>query len=154
MNTEKTLRIDSSSSENTLELGERVGRKLRGGEVIELVSDLGGGKTTFTKGLAKGMGITKPVTSPSFTIDNEYKTSELKLHHLDFYRLNEAGLMKQELEEILDDDKNVVVIEWADTVADILPPDRFKIKFIPSGETSRNITFTCPRELTYLLENT
>jgi len=141
----------STSSENTIELAEEIGRKLRGGEIIELVSDLGGGKTTFVRGLAQGMGSTDSVHSPSFTISNEYTVRELTLHHFDFHRLNQPGIMRDELVELLDDPKIVIAIEWADIVEDVLPTEKLTVKINATGENERKITFDYPENLSYLV---
>src|SRR3989344_5721785 len=93
----------STSSAETENLASKIGRALKGGELIELVSDLGGGKTTFVRGLAKGMGSRDHVSSPTFTICNTYKVKSKSSHaaqelwHFDFYRLHEAGLIEHEL---------------------------------------------------------
>jgi len=124
---------------------------LKGGEVIELVSDLGGGKTTFVKGLAKGMGSEATVHSPSFTLDNQYQAGKLTLHHFDFYRLFEPGVMRDELAEILEEPGAVVVVEWGRIVQDVLPPERLVIRIRATGEHKREITFSAPPKLKYLL---
>lgn len=124
---------------------------LKGGEVIELMSDLGGGKTTFTQGLAAGMGSRELVSSPSFTLSNEYRSARLTLKHYDFYRLNDAGILRQELQDWLADTHAVVVVEWADIVRDVLPPDRVTILFKNTGINSRMLTLTCPASKQYLV---
>lgn len=122
------------------EFGERVGRVLRGGEVIELVGDVGAGKTTFVRGLAAGMGVTETVQSPSFTINRVYETGDgRRLVHYDFYRLNDAGIMANELGEAMLDDKAVVVIEWADAVANILPDERLTLTIQTNADDTRTI---------------
>ena len=123
---------------------------MRGGEVIELVSDLGGGKTTFVRGLAAGLGSSDPVHSPSFTLANQYKSSRLTLYHLDFYRLREAGIMRDELAEILADPHAAVVIEWADIVEAVLPAEHLTIRIETTSETARRFTFSYPDRLAYL----
>lgn len=123
-------------------MAERLGRQLKGGEVIELISDLGGGKTTFVKGLARGIGSDDQVTSPTFTLSNLYQGTGLQLHHFDFYRLAEPGIMRDELAEVLSDPQNVVVIEWAEIVHDILTDDRLTISITATGETSRHYDFS------------
>jgi tRNA threonylcarbamoyladenosine biosynthesis protein TsaE len=135
-----------------LKLAAKIGSKLKGGEVIELVSDLGGGKTTFVKGLAKGLGSDDEVHSPSFTLSNEYKAGQLKIYHFDFYRLQEPGIMREELAEAVADLTGVVVVEWPEIVEDVLPPARLIIKIKATGENSRLLTFTYPKNLAYLLE--
>jgi tRNA threonylcarbamoyladenosine biosynthesis protein TsaE len=153
MSTALTSETASTSLENTLELAARIGRKLRGGEVIELVSDLGGGKTAFVKGLAAGMGSTDQVSSPSFTINNIYKSGQLTLNHFDFYRLAEAGIMSEELREMVADPEAVVVVEWAGVVEDVLPAERLTITITATGENERQLKFSYPTALTYLFED-
>jgi len=152
MSTDQTSETTSTSSEHTLELGEHIGRKLRGGEVIELLSDLGGGKTTFVQGLAKGMGSEDTVHSPSFTLGNEYHAGKLTLHHFDFYRLTTAGIMTQELAEILTDPNAVIVVEWANIVEHVLPAQRLTIHLDTVSETDRKLRFEYPAELGYLVD--
>ena len=142
---------ESSSLEATLRLGEQVGQNLRGGEVIELISDLGGGKTSFVRGLAIGLRSEDTVHSPSFTISNQYKSDIFTLHHLDFYRLNETGTMKEVLTEILSEPSNIVVVEWAGIIKNVLPNERLRIRITPTSETSRTFEFAYPDELDYLL---
>jgi tRNA threonylcarbamoyladenosine biosynthesis protein TsaE len=127
-----------------LRVAERLGRNLRGGEVIELVSDLGGGKTTFVRGLAKGLGSKENVHSPSFTLANQYKSGELTLFHFDFYRLSEPGIMRQELAEVIEDPKSIVTVEWAEIVQDVLPENRLTITLQVTGENSRKLEFNFP----------
>lgn len=135
-------------------MGELVGQCLKGGEVIELVSDLGGGKTAFVRGLAKGMGSTDPVSSPTFTISKVYKAPDLELHHFDFYRLQEAGLLQHELTDLLNDPKIIVVIEWAGIVEQALPDKRLSVHFArdANDENLRILTFEADESLGYLLE--
>jgi tRNA threonylcarbamoyladenosine biosynthesis protein TsaE len=136
-----------------MQLAEQVGRRLCGGEVIELISDLGGGKTVFVKGLARGMGIDEAVSSPSFTIKNVYPGPKLKLYHYDFYRLHEAGLLKEEIAEALQDPVGVVVIEWADVVKDLLPVQHLSVTVRPTSADEREIIFKGPNSLNYLFPN-
>src|SRR5688572_5517582 len=104
MSTAKTCQIESSSYEDTYETGKRFGSRCKGGEVFVLASDLGGGKTTFTKGLAAGLGSLDKVVSPTFTVSRVYKCRDgLYLHHFDFYRLNEPGVVGHELAEVIGD---------------------------------------------------
>jgi tRNA threonylcarbamoyladenosine biosynthesis protein TsaE len=125
---------------------------LKGGEVIELASDLGGGKTTFVRGLARGAGSHDKVASPTFTISKMYVTDGYEIHHFDFYRLNDAGIVADELAEVAGDPHVVVVVEWGDVVQHVLPETRLTVRFkqTPTGE--RELTFTAPTELNYLLE--
>jgi len=144
-------KITTSGNILTEKLGLKMGLKLKGGETIELVSDLGGGKTTFVRGVAQGFGSRDKVASPSFTISRVYTSGAKQMHHFDFYRLTEAGIMKQELAEILGDPQTVVVIEWADAVKDVLPKERLTVHIKTVGENERDFTFTYPPSLGYLM---
>ncbi len=143
-----------SSVEQTIQLGENIGKNIRGGEVIELISDLGGGKTTFVSGLAKGFNSKDPVSSPSFTISNLYTSKDGKqMHHFDFYRLAEAGIVGNELKEVEGDPDYVVVIEWGDIVHDILPKDRIQIDIKNLDEEKRSFRLKISEKHKYLISN-
>lgn len=146
------LSLDSSSSIQTEAIAGSIGNKLKGGEVIELISDIGGGKTTFTRGLAKGIGSNDNVASPTFTISRIYNGKKINIYHFDFYRLSNIGLMQHELSDIIFNKDNVLVIEWAELAANVLPKDRLKISFEYDGEYSRKLLFTYPKSLSYLVE--
>ena len=122
-------------------LGEAIGRSVSGGEVLELVGDIGAGKTTLTKGIARALGINEPVQSPTFTISRVYDSPKgLRLVHYDFYRLSEAGIMGDEIREAMDDD-SVVVVEWAGAVDDDLPKDRLVVKITTISQEERLVEF-------------
>ena len=141
MTTEMTIEVNSEQETRTL--GEKIGRLLTGGEVIELVGDVGAGKTTFVKGLALGLLIDEDVQSPSFTISRVYEArDDLQLAHYDFYRLNDAGIMADELTETTQDPLTVTVIEWADIVEGVLPAGRLRISFVAPTESSRMLTLS------------
>lgn len=130
-----------SSDEEMRQLGFRVGAMLRGGEVIELVGDVGAGKTTFVKGLAAGLEIDEDIQSPSFTISRTYTARDgLQLSHYDFYRLEDPGILAAELLENMKDETVATVIEWADIASGILPHDRLTLQIIPTSETGREVT--------------
>ena len=134
-------------------LGKKIGVKLRGGEVFELIGDIGTGKTTLVKGIALGLKIDDDVQSPTFTIQRSYKArDDLVVNHYDFYRLEYAGIMAQEIEESLYDPKNILVIEWGESVKDVLPPERVIIKIDYLPETGREVTFQIPEKFAYLNE--
>ena len=123
------------------QLGEAIGRSVSGGEVLELVGDIGAGKTTLTKGIARALGINEPVQSPTFTISRVYDSPKgLRLAHYDFYRLSEAGIMGDEIREAMDDD-SVVVVEWAGAVDGDLPEDRLVVKITATSEEERLVEF-------------
>lgn len=146
------MQIESTSAASTEQLGVRLGNNLKGNEVIELISDIGGGKTTFVRGLAAGAGSTDKVSSPTFTISKVYRGSTLAIHHYDFYRLVDAGLMKHELIDVLADPTSVIVSEWSGVVDDVLPRDRLRVSIAVTDENSRQINLNCPPNLSYLLE--
>lgn len=140
------------SADQTMSLAEKVGARLRGGECIELISDVGGGKTTFVRGLARGAGSLNHVASPTFTISKVYNAPNFKIVHFDFYRLPEAGLIEHEIEEAVQDGNDVVVVEWSNIVQQVLPDQRLQVEIVTAAENSRQITFTCPAELEYLIQ--
>lgn len=152
MSTVTTWQTVSTSSAATEKLAEKLGKRLKGHEVIELISDLGGGKTTFVRGLARGLGSTDKVASPSFTLSKVYKSGELELHHFDFYRLEDAGIMKHEVMELLDDPNCIVVVEWADAVKKVLPTERLVIHIKAIDNNSRELLVEYPEALAYLVE--
>lgn len=130
----------------------RIGALLRGGEIIELRSDLGGGKTTITRGIASGAGSKDEVSSPSFTIINTYNTPRFTLQHYDFYRLSEAGIMAEELNESMADPSTVVIVEWGDIVHDLLHKKSIIIKIENFGDDERLISVTAPPQCIYVEE--
>src|SRR3989344_592345 len=147
-----TWQTRSTSSAETENLASKIGRNLKGGEVIELVSDLGGGKTTFVRGLARGVGSLDKVASPTFTIKREYRAGDLTIHHFDFYRIHEPGDLQHELAESLHKPNNAVVIEWADIIKGILPAKRLTVRIKATGESTRQFDFSAPKQLAYLIE--
>ncbi len=134
------------SPEDTLALGESVGRAARPGLVLALCGPLGAGKTLFTKGVAKGLGVPSwcYVTSPTFAIHNVYE-GRLTLHHLDLYRLERGGLEDLGMEEVLYG-SGVCVIEWPDEFLQELPSDRLTIHFLWGEGDSRLLEFEAAGE--------
>jgi len=123
------------------QFGEQLGRLLKGGEVIELVGDVGAGKTTLVRGVARGMGVDEAVQSPSFTISRLYDApDQRRLVHYDFYRLADAGIMQNELADTIATSGTAVVIEWAGTVEQVLPADRLVVTITPTGDTVRQLS--------------
>ena len=113
--------------------------------VIELIGDVGAGKTTFTRGLAEGLEAGSSVTSPSFTISKQYALKNGgRLIHYDFYRLQDPGIMSEDLKESFENPNNVTVIEWSNSVSDILPDNRTIIEFQKNDDDSRCITIKNP----------
>lgn len=118
----------TSSPEETFALGERLGRMAKPGQVYGLDGDLGTGKTVFTQGFAKGLGIEEPVSSPTFTIIQQYDDGRLPLYHFDVYRIGDAS----EMDEIGYEDcfygEGVSLVEWASLIEEILPEDVIRIR--------------------------
>mgnify|MGYP000449737465 FL=1 len=113
--------IESKCEKDTFELGKKIGREAAPGDVYTLVGDLGVGKTVFTKGVAAGLGILEPVSSPTFTIVQVYEEGRLPLYHFDVYRIGDI----EEMEEIGFEDyiygEGVSLIEWANLIEELLP---------------------------------
>ena len=133
----------SHSPAETESLGEAWGRTAQRGRVIALTGELGAGKTQLVKGLARGLGITARVHSPTFTLVNEYGGGRLRLFHLDLYRLeNEAQILSAGVEEFLQPD-GVTVIEWAEKIYDLrfLIYNLKKVQIEIAGETERKIVY-------------
>ncbi|KRK90002.1 tRNA threonylcarbamoyladenosine biosynthesis protein TsaE [Lentilactobacillus sunkii] len=137
----KTITVDSA--EQTMSIGQKLADFLQPRDLILLDGDLGAGKTTFTKGLAKGLGITRPIKSPTFTIIREYQDGRIPLYHMDVYRLEEGGGDDLGLEEYFNGD-GVNVVEWSKFVADELPNQYLRIIFKrddSQGDNVRTLTF-------------
>lgn len=138
------LRLISASGRATRELAARLARQLKPGTVLALTGELGAGKTTFVKGLARGLGIKAPVTSPSFLIVKEYHQGRLPLFHFDLYRLKKAAeLGRESFLEYLDR-AGVVVLEWADRLPELLPAGCLKLTFKWLGPNRRALTLAGP----------
>lgn len=141
----KPFEYKSSSAEATLVFAERLGGMLISGDVLTLEGDLGAGKTTFTKGIAKGLGIKRMVNSPTFTIIKEYH-GRLPLYHMDVYRVTDQAedLGFNEYFE----GEGVTVVEWAHLIGDQLPADRLEIQLYHEPDGGRNLIFK-PKGLRY-----
>lgn len=135
-------------SEDALRLlAAKIGGMVSGNLTIELIGDVGAGKTTFTKGLAKGLQVADDVQSPTFTLSRVYEARDgLRLAHYDFYRLKDAGVMAIELAEARDDPQTITVVEWGDIVADILPDTRLTITLVADDDTHRTLTIDSKSE--------
>ena len=132
--------ILSKSEKDTQNVAQQVAKQLLGGSILALTGDLGGGKTTFTKALAKELVIKDNVQSPTFTIVREYQGKKYKLYHLDLYRLkNEKDAISIGFSEIISDENAIVVIEWAERFKKILPKHTQFIEFDFVDENTRRI---------------
>ena len=131
------------SPAETEALGERLGKQLRPGAVMAYEGGLGMGKTAFTRGIARGLGCRGRVTSPTFTIVNEYE-GRIPLFHFDMYRLDSADALFDIGWDDYLERGGVCAVEWSENVADAIPPDavRVAIKRAPGGDDCRRITIT------------
>ena len=133
--------VATSSPEETLALGKKLGQALQRGDVLAMVGDLGAGKTVLTKGIAAGLGADpNAVTSPTFVLMTRHQ-ARLPLHHFDAYRLSGAEEMIDIGAEETFYGEGVSVVEWADRVAEALPEDHLMIVLRVSGESERQIRF-------------
>ena len=128
----------TNSNEETIKLGEKLGNLLNKGDVVLLVGDLSGGKTTLTKGIGKALGVERIINSPTFTIVKTYKGKKANLYHLDLYRLD--GLNNDfDLEDYIETD-GVCVIEWPHQVDELLPDEYININLSIKGLNESEIT--------------
>ena len=128
----------TSSSDETMDLGRKIGEGLGPRDVVGLIGELGTGKTTFTQGLVQGLGVRGYVKSPSFTLVNEYE-GRLPVYHLDLYRLGDVNeIYELGIEEYLYGD-GITIIEWAEKAYALLPAEYILIKFFYTGENTRKI---------------
>lgn len=137
------MKIETHSAAETSALGQRLGEQALPGQIYTLTGDLGVGKTVFTQGLAKGLGITEPVCSPTFTIVQVYEDGRLPFYHFDVYRIGDI----EEMEEIGYDDyffgQGVTMIEWANLIEELLPENIISVlieKDLDKGFDYRKIT--------------
>ncbi len=134
---------ETFSAEETLELGKKIGSQAKPGEIYTLNGDLGVGKTVFAQGLAQGLGITEPISSPTFTIVQIYEKGRMPLYHFDVYRIGDV----EEMEEIGYEDcfygKGVCLIEWAELIGEIIPEEAIPVRIeknLEKGFDYRKIT--------------
>ena len=137
--------IETNNAKETFELGVRIGKEAKAGDVYTLIGDLGVGKTVFTQGMAKGLEIDEPISSPTFTIVQVYEEGRLPFYHFDVYRICDV----EEMDEIGYEDyiygQGVSLIEWSDLIEEILPKRRREItieKDLEKGFDYRKITIT------------
>jgi tRNA threonylcarbamoyladenosine biosynthesis protein TsaE len=139
----QALKFTSADESCTLMLGTRIGQQVEAGDVLALRGELGSGKTLFTRGIARGMGVPQqvPVTSPTFTIINEYE-GRVRLYHVDLYRLTTIEDLETLPWREVVFGVGVAVIEWPDRMGKLLPEKRWDIEFEFLDENRRVITFT------------
>lgn len=127
------------SAQETVDLGEKIGSLLKSGDVIAMTGTLAAGKTTITKGIAKALGITDVVTSPTFCLISEYEGTKMPLYHMDVYRLDgPEDFINLGVEDMLDGD-GVCIVEWSEKVSSELPKRTIKIEITSLEDGSRQI---------------
>lgn len=141
----------TNSARQTRKLGEMLTKELRGGKIICLTGELGSGKTTFTQGVLKGLGVKGPYTSPTFLVMKYYKKEIPKsktqiskskiqnIYHIDCYRVNAQDILDLGWNEIIANRNNVVIVEWAERIKRIIPRRAIWIKFSHKGKDEREI---------------
>lgn len=132
----------SKSDNNTKQIAASLAKQIKKG-VVALSGELGAGKTTFTKGFAKGLGIKEKITSPTFVLIRQHKIplTNNVLYHIDLYRLeNSNDFRNLGVEELINDKNNLIIIEWADKIKDFLPKDTLKISIEKTENNQRLIT--------------
>jgi len=136
------MKYTTKNPEETLNLGFKLGKKLKPGTVIALIGELGAGKTVFTKGIAKSLGVKdcEYVNSPSFVIVKEYRSKKMPLYHFDLYRLKSSHDLNTVGYEEYFHSGGVSVVEWADRAMDVLPEGYISVKFKHLGRDRRKIT--------------
>lgn len=130
------------NEEDTRAFGLELAERLKPGDMVALIGDLGTGKTTLTKYIAEGLGVTDRMTSPTFTIVSEYHTGRLPLYHFDVYRLESSEELFETGAEEYFDAGGVCIIEWADQIAEILPDDTICV-FLEYGDKEGERVYKC-----------
>lgn len=134
-----TAVIRSFSRQETLDLAARFARALKGGEIIFLRGPIGAGKTVFVKGAAAALGLKSSPVSASFSLMKEYKNKHAKLFHIDLFRLSEGEAFNLGFEEMLEEEKAIILAEWPDPVQHLFPADRLEMEFILKKGDEREI---------------
>jgi len=139
-------KFTTHSEKETFQLGYRISQELKTGDAISLEGDLGTGKTVLTKGIAAGLGINNPITSPTFTLVNSYE-GRCILHHFDVYRVGDSEeLLEIGWEEYFTDD-TICIVEWGDRVSDILPENTIVIRLERDEKDYDSRIITIEREV-------
>ena len=128
------------SEAEMVEYGKKLAQSLQAPQVLELLGDVGAGKTTLTRGIATGLGVQEPVSSPSFTISKEYQGKKYRLGHYDFYRRNDPGIMAEDLLDSVSDNNTITIVEWGESIRDVLPENRLRITINNLDENTREVS--------------
>ena len=130
------------NEQETIEYGKRLGQQAAPGQILALTGDLGAGKTTLTKSIAAGLGISEMITSPTFTIVKEYHSGRLPLYHFDVYRIGDIDEMYELGYEEYFFGSGLCVVEWADLIEELIPEDALRIS-IAYGQNEEERIYTC-----------
>lgn len=130
----------TASPQDTLSLAQQCAKALKGGEIIFLRGPIGAGKTVFVKGVAAALGLKSSPTSASFSLMKRYQNRKHTLFHIDLFRLSEGEVFNLGFEEMLEDEKAIILAEWPDPIAPMMPQDRLEMDFVLKGEDKREIT--------------
>lgn len=137
----KSNTLISTSAEQTQAFAARFARLLKGGEIVFLRGPIGAGKTVFVKGVAAALGLKSSPTSASFSLMKRYSNAHTTLFHIDLFRLEEGEVFNLGFEEMLEDEHALILAEWPDPLARILPADRLEIEFVLCQADVRQITW-------------
>lgn len=132
--------IHTASAAETLSLAKRCAGLLKGGEIIFLRGPIGAGKTVFVKGVAAALGLKSSPTSASFSLMKRYQNQKTRLFHIDLFRLCEGEVFNLGFEEMLEDEKAIILAEWPDPIASVMPKDRLEMDFALKEKDERAIT--------------
>lgn len=135
-----TMHLVTANYQATIAYGYQLGQLLQPQDLILLDGDLGAGKTTLTQGIAQGLGIKRPIKSPTFTLIREYQSGRIPLYHMDMYRLENSSADELGLSEYFNGD-GAVVIEWSQFIKDLVPTSYLRIVLKQQQPTSRELTF-------------
>ena len=149
----KNASLFTHSRQETLALASRFAKVLQGGEIIFLRGPIGAGKTVFVKGVASALGLKSSPVSASFSLMKKYKNKNVKLFHIDLFRLSEGEVFNLGFEEMLEDENSIILAEWPDPIAHMLPADRLEMEFVLKEGDEREIKLAAfGRVSEYLLE--
>jgi len=135
----KRAQLQTTSREQTLALAAAFAQALKGGEIIFLRGPIGAGKTVFVKGIARALGLKSSPTSASFSLLKEYKNKHTRLFHIDLFRLEAGEVFNLGFEEMLEDEHAIILAEWPDPIARLLPTDRLEMNFILESKDTRTL---------------
>ena len=132
----------TDSEDDTINMGIELSAYIEKGDIIALHGDLGSGKTTLTKGIMKGLGYTSPVTSPTYTLINEYNSLK-NVIHIDCYKESDLGIwISLGLNDYINNRNNIIIIEWPEILVGMLPDDTINLKLIHISQNKRNISLS------------